>query len=137
MCRLKLNARRKIVDGNKTDLVQRYRALDKILKFTQLSRPRVRSEALHTLLVRRDRRWCRGMLSQEVRNEQMNILAPLSQRRQGQLNHVQSIEQVTTKRPGSRELFEIGVTRSDHACSNFDRFRAANRYYLALLQHTQ
>ena len=129
--------RRQIVDTNNTTLIQRDCAFDHILELTHISRPRVRRQALHTLLIGSDSRWSWSMLPQEVRHEQMKILAPLSQRRQMQLNNIQTIEQVTSESPGSRKLLEIGITRSDHSCSNFNRLVAADRNHLTLLQHSQ
>jgi hypothetical protein len=64
------------------------------------------------------------MLPQEVRNEQMNILTSLSQRRQMQLNNVQPVKQVASKSSSRRKLLQIRITRSDHPCSNLDRLRA-------------
>src|SRR5689334_24632046 len=120
MRRLQTNARRKIVDANNSTLIQRDCALDHILELPHISRPRVRTQTLHTLLIGRDSRWSRRMLPQEVRDKQMNIFASLSQRRQVQLNNVEPIEQVASERAGSGELLEIGITCSDHSCPNFD-----------------
>jgi hypothetical protein len=107
MSRLQTNARRKIVNANNSTLIQRDCALDHILELTHISRPRVRTQTLHALLIGRDSRGSGSMLSQKVRDEEMNILPSLTQRRQMQLNNVEPIKQVASgtrqQRPASRD----------------------------------
>src|SRR5690242_2194508 len=136
--RLQTNARRQIVDSDHVTLVQRDRALDDVLQLAHIAGPRIRRQTLHRLLIRPDGGcWTRRVLAQEVRDQQVNVFASLSQRRQVQLNDVESIEQVAAKSSGGGQLLEVGITRSYHTRSDFYRLSAADRNHLALLQDAQ
>ncbi len=66
-----------------------------------------------------------------------DVLRPRAQRRHGQRQHVQPVEQVFAELAGFRALQQIAIGRRDDAHVDLHRLAAADRLDLALLQRAQ
>ena len=93
-----------------------------------------------------EQRACRGereprvgaaVARQDRCHQQAQVLAPLGERRQRQIETGQPRQQIATEAPGGDLRPEIDVGRGDDAHVDLDRQRLADRHHLALLQHPQ
>src|SRR5256885_11185450 len=119
----------------KTDLsgsLEHGESLDEILELANVARPPVSLERLHR--VGCEREVLRGDLVEEVRHEGGYVVAPLSQGRQHERDHVQAVEQVEAELPLGCERLEILVGRGDDAEVDGLRLVAAERLDHSLLQ---
>ena len=69
--------------------------------------------------------------------EHLQILAPLTQRRHLDVNHVEPIEQIFAKSSPLDCVFEIRIRQSEQPRVNFDRLAPAQPFELAVLDHPQ
>ena len=75
--------------------------------------------------------------AEEMLHQQRYIIAPLTQRRQAQTNHVQTVQQVFAKHALFHTFVEILVRCGDDAHVRFHRRLSADAVILAVLQHAQ
>jgi hypothetical protein len=82
-------------------------------------------------------RYTNGVISQEELSQQGDILAPLSQRRQMDGNHIEAIEKVLPELPGLNQPLEVLVRRSDDPHVDRDRLHASYPDKLFFLDDAQ
>src|SRR5260370_24937909 len=75
--------------------------------------------------------------SDKAARERFQILAPLTQRRHLDVNHVEPIEQIIAKSSPLNCVFEIGIGRSDQPRVDLNRLVPAQPFELAVLDHPQ
>ena len=78
--------------------------------------------------------WC---LPDEVLGQHGNVFAPVSQGRDLDRNHVQTVEQILLELAIGDHLPQIAIRRGDHAHVDLLASFGAQRLELALLQHAQ
>jgi hypothetical protein len=66
-----------------------------------------------------------------------NVLAPIAQRRQRDLEHTQPVVQVLAELTALHRAVEIAVGRRDQPDIHLDQARAAEAHELTLLEHAQ
>ena len=79
----------------------------------------------------------RGMAQQHPEGERGNITRPIAQRRQGQGEDIEAIEQVFAEPPGLDLGCQMAVGAGDHPHIDTDRAGRAQRQHLAFLQGAQ
>src|SRR5205807_4164789 len=114
-------------------------ALDGVLKLADVARPLVVSQTrarlarnpfhLPVALV--------AVLLNEIICQQWNILAPLSKRRHGERDDVETIVEVLTKCALTDGFFEVSVGRGNQSDINLERARPTDALELSLLKHAQ
>jgi hypothetical protein len=120
-------------------LGDRDRALDRVLQLAHVAGPAVGVEQLQRLGRQRRRRapLAPRQLGQEVRHQDRHVLAPLAQRRQVHGDDVDAEVEVLAEAPGLHLFVEVLVRRAHQAHVDPDRFAAAYRLDLAVLQRAQ
>ena len=78
-----------------------------------------------------------GNLLQEMRDQQRDVFAPIVERRQLDVDDVQSVVKIFAEATFAHELLQIAVRRRDDAHVDLHCFGAADRAHLVLLQHAQ
>jgi hypothetical protein len=133
------NALRHVLQRDQTSASTQERPNHRILQFPEVSRPFLSSqrinhpvrEARKSQILRRSEPLC------EILCEDGYIFGPLSERRDVNSEHVQSVEQILTKAPLSHELVEIAVGRCHDAYVGFAIGRLAHRRIPAMLKDAQ
>ena len=74
---------------------------------------------------------------QEVLDQQRNVLAPLGERRDDELDDAQPVVEILAELPGAHRRLEILVGGGEHAHVDLERLVAADALELALLQRAQ
>ncbi len=107
--------RRKIVDVDDVTVGQHHAAFDHVLQLAHVARPFIGaevvdgagSEAMHLPVV------LKGKLAQKMAGQNGNVLAPLAQGRQMDVDHVQPVEEVLAE-PSGHDLFLQILVRGCH-----------------------
>src|SRR5579863_1422808 len=116
--------------GGKSD-----RALDSVLKFADISRPVVRDEARHGILGDLESLAAfRAEFLKEGANQERDVSLALTQRRQLDLDDVQTKKKVLAELALANSGFELPVGCGDHTHLNGNAIRGAHGLYFALLQ---
>ena len=131
--------RPELAEADRRALRHQHAALDRVIELADVARPRMleqrlqrrRFEAADVLAV------ALRVLPQEVRRERGNVLAPLAQRRQLDLDRVQPEQQVLPEAAGRDLLAEVRVGRRDDAHVDLARARRADALEVAGLEHAQ
>src|SRR5437899_516328 len=112
--------------------------LDRVLELAHVARPRIFAQAgqrlgrellLPPVL--------RVELGEEPRREPRNLLAPLPQRRHADLDHVEPVVEVFPELTTSHRLFEVPISRGDHARIDVDHSVPADAREPEILQHVE
>ena len=115
------------------------RPLDEVFEFANIARPIPPSERLHN--VRRNRFdlsiHAAGVLSDEVADEQRNVLAALPQRRDRDGENSQAVVEVAAKLAVGNHLFQVAIRGRDEAHVDRNRARAAQPFEFFFLQSAQ
>ena len=77
------------------------------------------------------------MLEYEVGHQERNVVASLTQGRQVQLDHIQTVKEISSKNTGGGKFLQITVAGGNHTRAYFDHLGAANRHHFTFLQHPQ
>src|SRR5262245_37184869 len=114
------NLGRQIVELNDLVAAGDDQALDDVLELAHVARPRVLAERDDRLGrdVADDRLMAvaaRRQVAQEVLDEQRDVLAPLAERRDDEVDDVDAVEEVLAELPLGDEIAEVAVGRRDHA----------------------
>jgi hypothetical protein len=115
------------------------RSFNVVLQFTNVSRPAVLLQEPHR--IRRDRRhWNsirHGITPGEEGNQIDNVIAALSQSRQVDRNHVQTIKQVFAKPPGCNLILKIDVCGRDDPHVHSNRASIPDAFEFMFLKNSQ
>ncbi len=114
-------------------------AFDQVLQLANVARPRISHQRLH-----RRRRHARdrpvhapGTLVGEIRDQQRNVLGPVTQRRDLDREDVEPVEQIRAKPLRVDHFLKIDVRRGHQARVGAERARVAEPFEFTLLQHTE
>src|SRR5215510_920939 len=118
---------------------ENHRPLDDVLQLPEIPRPRIAlqqierfgSEAVHLLVD------LRFGLPEEVVREHRNVLGALAERRQGDGEGVEAIEEVLAELAGGQGLLEVTIGRRDDPYANLAGDHVSDRLALARLEHAQ
>src|SRR5690606_30944420 len=117
---------------------ERGATLDEVLQFAHVARPvafEQRFQRGRCKALRRAR--CRVDAIEEMRGQQRNVLAPLAQRRQAQVDHVETIEKILAELAAFHALAQVLVGGGDDADVDMPVAGAAHGAHRAFLQHAQ
>ena len=92
-------------------------SLDHVLELADVARPRILGEHLHRFGRHRvhDVAVVLGETCEEIANELGNVFAALAQRRHGQVNDVQAVEEILAERALAHHVAQVAVRRGDDA----------------------
>src|SRR5262245_28791615 len=76
-------------------------------------------------------------LTQKARREQWNVVAPLAQRRNPDVEHVQAVIQICPELSPRHRVAQVAIRRGDYADVRSDGARPSESEKLALLQNPQ
>ena len=130
---------RQIVGHHAIAAAEHQRLLDDVLELAHVARPVVAEEAGDDVGGERARlpAAARRVLAHEVVGEQRQILLAVAQRRQGQRDDVEPVEQILAEGAGLDRRVEVAIGRGDQPEVDAHRPRAADPLELALLQRAQ
>src|SRR5690242_17374794 len=114
-------------------------ALHRVIELADVPRPRMIEERLHRAEVEAGERLAIaiGVPAQEVHRELRDVLAPLAERRQVDLDRVETEEQVLTEAAGDDLGAQVGIRRGEDARIHTPCARRAHPLHFARLQHAQ
>ena len=110
---------------------QQFRALDRVAQFAHIARPIVGQQRGNRFIAEAQRR------AQEIFGQRQDVLGPLGQRRQGDLDDVQAIEQILAETPFADQRRQVRIGGADDARAGLARAAGAELLELAGLEHAQ
>src|SRR5712691_4693664 len=134
-----LQVQRKMSNLDLATRGQHHRALDDVLELAQIAGPRIaleeverfRGEAVHALVDL-------GLgLAKEMMGEHGNVLGPVAQRRKGDGERVEAVEEILPELADGERLLEITIGGGDDAHPNLARDHVPHGLDLARLQHAE
>ena len=128
--------RRQVLDPQRVPAAQDHRPLARVGQLAHVARP----AAARQLVVHGGRHLevtALGEAGHEVSDQRGDVLPPLAQRRQRQLDDVQAIQQIAAQRPLGGAGVDVLVGGRQHAHVDRDRGVAADDVDHVLLQHPQ
>ena len=119
-------------------IAQQQRPAHHVFQLADVARPAVDAQPGQRAFADPRHLRARGSVAQQHRHRQRcDILAPLAQRREGEGEHVEAIEQVGAEPALGDFGGQIAVDAGDHPDVDLDRLGCADRHDLALLQRAQ
>src|ERR1043166_3406757 len=112
------------------------RPFDRVLQFPDISGPRVALERFQNFRRHREVAPAAELLD-EVADEKRDVLRTLAERRDADLDDIQSMEEVLAELAGLDEIPKILFGRDDDADVDLDRLRGADPLELPLLQDAE
>ena len=109
--------------------------LEHVSQLTDIAGPFVTAQCLHRLW----RQFRRGAseLAEKASRERQNVVAPLAERRNVNVEDVQPVVEVRTEFPLRNRIVQISIGGGDDADVDADRPRASQSQELTLLEHAQ
>ena len=132
------HVRRQIIGLDGLAAAQDGGALDRILQLPDVAGPRIAQHAFQ-----RGRRepqraaQLRRRAREEVLGQRRNVLAAIAQRRQGHLDHVETVEEILAEAPLADPRREIAVGGGEHAHVDGGGLRRAEPSHLTALERPQ
>src|SRR5947208_6181343 len=132
-------AQPKVARLDASALRHEHSSLDRVIELPHITGPRMAEQQLHGIWREFLRRFAvaGGVAAQEIRGEQRDIGAPLAQRRESDLDRVETKQQILAEAPGFHLGLDVGVGGCDDAYVRTPRARGAYALVLAGLEHAQ
>ena len=129
------HARRQMIRQNQFALGKQHRPLHRVAQLAHVARPSVILQARHRRLGQP--RAAPGKFRQEQVRQRQNVLAPLAQRPDIQLHHVQPVKQILAETPGLHLLLQVPVARGEDADVRAHLAVGADALERSILRHAQ
>ena len=129
------HARGQMLRQNQFAAGQQHRPLHRVAQFAHVARPGITFQTGGHRL--RKPRAALGQFLDEPARQRQNVLAPLAQRRNVQLHHVQPVKQILAKPAGFDFLLQIAVAGGEDAGVGVDFAVRADALKSPVLRHAQ
>ncbi len=131
--------RRQVLGRHDVAFGQRHRPFHHVFQLAHVARPGVSQQQLLGRLLEAAQRLARpfGRPGQEVLGQRQDVLGPVAQRRQVDVDDVQPVEQVLPEPPFLQPFFQMSVGGGDQANVHPFRLGGPQRADLPFLQHAQ
>src|SRR5258705_8445438 len=70
-------------------------------------------------------------------HQKRDVISSLTQRRQMELDYIQSVKQISSKSTCGGQFLKITIAGRDHTCVHLDHFGSADRHNFSFLQYAQ
>jgi len=126
---------RELSDFDHASIAHDHGPLEHVSQLADIAGPPVTAQCLHRL--RRQFHGRPGELAKKARRERQNVVTPLPQRLDANVEDIQPVIQIRAEFSAGHRFIKIAIGRSDGGDVDSDRPCATQPPELAVLQHTQ